>query len=113
VRQGQLLRVFDVAEDRGGVTLFKGFDMSEDNVGECRSCEAAIVWTITASGKKMPCDVAPSEEGEFFLFRVGNDIESENIKSQSDRCTRAHDRGQKRHACHFATCPNADQHRKG
>lgn len=55
----------------------------------CRSCGAAIVWFKTSSGKKMPVDEATTQP---------TDAE--------------HQLDLKRHVSHFATCPNANQHRK-
>ena len=36
-------------------------------VTECKSCSALIVWTRTEHGKKMPCDMSPSADGQFYL----------------------------------------------
>lgn len=53
----------------------------------CKTCGAAIVWLKTSTGKAMPVDAGTVQEGET-LFVPG------------------------RHTSHFATCPQADQHRK-
>lgn len=79
---------------------------------ECRSCRALIVWTRTERGKTMPCDVAPSEDGQFFLFRRATFVEAVHINSVSKSAQVAHERKQGRHHSHFSTCPNADQHRR-
>lgn len=55
----------------------------------CRSCEALIVWFKTASGKRMPVDAATTKP---------TDAE--------------HQLDLKRHKSHFATCPNANDHRR-
>ncbi len=52
----------------------------------CRSCDAPIHWIITAANKRMPVDAAPFEAA-----LPGSDT---------------------MHQSHFATCPNAAQHRK-
>jgi hypothetical protein len=54
---------------------------------ECRSCKARIVWFKTKTGKNMPVD-----EGSTQPTDVDLDL--------------------KRHKPHWATCPNADQHRR-
>ena len=59
--------------------------MSND-VKECRSCKAPIVWMKTRSGKSCPVNADTYHGEELF------------------------DRGI--HTAHFATCPNADQFRK-
>ena len=55
-----------------GVTIPRGYEF--DNMGRCASCQAPIVWTITAKGNRAPLD------------RDG--------------------------VSHFATCPNAADHRR-
>jgi hypothetical protein len=55
----------------------------------CRSCDALIVWFKTATGKNMPVD------------------EPTTLPTDA-----AHQLDLKRHKSHFATCPNANQHRK-
>jgi hypothetical protein len=56
---------------------------------QCSSCGADIVWFRTFSGKKMPVDETSTQP---------NDREE-----QLDL---------KRHKSHFASCPNANQHRR-
>lgn len=82
---------------------------------ECRSCKALIVWTKTEKGKLMPCDVGPSEDGKFHLFRRGGPggyIEAISVSSHHASVAVALERNQKRHNSHFSTCPYADSHRK-
>ena len=55
--------------------------------GTCRTCGAEIVWLRTASGKNMPVDATSWEPGD------------ETFEPQ-------------RHVSHFATCPQAHQHRR-
>lgn len=61
----------------------------------CRSCGAAIVWAVTAAGKRMPLDAKPERR----LVREGR--QEPPLVVVTDTYT-----------SHFATCPNADQHRK-
>lgn len=56
---------------------------------QCSSCGADIVWFRTAAGKRMPVDEAST---------LPTDAE--------------HQLDLKRHKSHFATCANADQHRR-
>lgn len=53
----------------------------------CKSCGAEIVWLKTAIGKSMPVDVDTVTNGEK-TFNHG------------------------KHVSHFATCPQANKHRK-
>lgn len=55
----------------------------------CSSCQALIVWFKTKAGKRMPVDEATTQP---------TDAE--------------HQLDLKRHRSHFATCLNADRHRR-
>ena len=55
----------------------------------CSSCGASIVWFKTAAGKRIPVD------------------EASTLPTDA-----AHQLDLKRHKSHFATCPNANQHRR-
>jgi hypothetical protein len=55
----------------------------------CRSCGAPIVWFRTKAGKRMPVDAATTKPTD--------------AEHQLDLT---------RHISHFATCPNADSHRR-
>jgi hypothetical protein len=59
----------------------------ERRIVRCSSCRARIVWLKTEAGKNMPVD-ADTVEPEDELFDSS------------------------RHKSHFATCPNANQHRR-
>lgn len=61
---------------------------------KCRSCEAEIVWARTAGGSPIPLDAKP--ERRFVV------MQEDPLVVQS----------QVTYVSHFATCPNADQHRK-
>lgn len=54
---------------------------------QCRSCNAPIVWFTTVSGKRTP-------------------IDADTVKPEDEVLDL------KRHTSHFATCPNANQHRR-
>jgi len=63
-------------------------------VNKCKSCDAPIRWAKTAEGRPHPLDAEPigsvgylSDDGERVTFRKG-------------------------YRSHFATCPQAAQHRK-
>lgn len=66
----------------------------------CRSCGTAIVWTVTEKGKKMPVDKDPVRGG-FVL--VHDELDPESPPRAISETV---------HLSHFATCPNADAHRK-
>jgi hypothetical protein len=55
---------------------------------QCRSCGDAIVGVKTSTGKNMPVDAHTYEENDGLVYVPD------------------------KHISHFATCPNADKHRK-
>lgn len=76
---------------------------------ECGSCHAAIRWVVTAKGKAMPIDADPSEDGAFVINgrSLTGDTLVEFVKPSFRPMTSAD-----RYSSHFATCPDADEHRR-
>lgn len=73
------------------------------NTAKCRSCGAEIVWTITEAGKRMPMDVEPMTiRGAFEL--IGPILPDGHIQAFAA--------SPKLYRSHFATCPNAAEHRR-
>lgn len=72
----------------------------------CRSCGAAILWITTAKGKKMPIDAverAHLNEGQRRIHVFDRDGKSVPIEPGKSSVG---------HLSHFATCPDAQKHRK-
>lgn len=65
------------------------------DAGTCRSCNAAILWVKTESGKSMPLDA--KSEKRVVIVGAGA-LESVQVVDT--------------YVSHFSTCPNAAQHRK-
>lgn len=63
--------------------------------GSCRSCGASILWVETSTGKRMPLDFDPERR---FVIEAGAEQMRARLRNT--------------YVSHFATCPNADQHRK-
>lgn len=59
----------------------------ERRITRCRSCHAKIIWFKTDAGKNMPVDADTVEPDD-------------------------QDLDLSRHQSHFASCPNANKHRK-
>lgn len=88
-------------------------DSELTHVSECRSCKADIVWGVMErSGKRNPLDRAPDPDGRIIVeawqatergmapvVRVLHDDELELVSGP-------------RYTSHFATCPDAQQHRR-
>lgn len=70
----------------------------------CKSCAAPIEWARTQKGHRIPLDPTPSETGNILLqdgIAVVIDAQSrEGIDARTLRTS------------HFASCPDADQHRQ-
>lgn len=79
------------------------------DIVRCTSCAAKIVWVETESGKRMPLDAGPNatgnviavgHTGDTMIVKVGTTVELDNAAPE------------RRYQTHFATCPNADRHRR-
>lgn len=70
----------------------------------CRSCGAEIRWAKTTGGKPIPVDPEPAENGNLALETVRGELMAfpASLFVEPDEL----------HVSHFATCPNADEHRK-
>lgn len=78
--------------------------------GTCRSCNAPIVWAITAAkGRNMPLDPEPVDDGNVWVIEhplhglpvVGVALQHSDIPGDVETFV-----------SHFVTCPNASQHRR-
>ena len=63
----------------------------------CKSCGAEIVWVEMDSGKPMPCDAKPLTVVE--VYEVKGKKKGSVVNTGY-------------HMSHFATCPNAEKHRR-
>lgn len=66
----------------------------------CRSCGAEIVWAKTEHGRTIPLDAKPERR---FVLNAGEGISFDSTTIARSVPT---------FGSHFATCPNADEHRK-
>lgn len=78
------------------------------DVSICRSCQADVYWMRSDKGKNAPIDARPSADGNctldftFKTFRV----------LSGDALDLARTNGVELFKNHFATCPNASDHRR-
>lgn len=79
----------------------------------CRTCEAPIVWALTAKGKDIPVDEKPVDDGNLVL--VDDTIETDRGPQKVKRARSPDallEAGLPRYKSHFATCPDAEEHRR-
>ncbi len=76
-------------------------------MSRCRSCQAEIIWAITEAGKRIPLDDEPALETPAGLFTLDSNWPGEGGPRAISAAA-----GARLYRSHFATCPNADQHRK-
>lgn len=80
-------------------------------IARCRSCQAEIVWTLTALGRKMPVDVETNLDGNVLVERVHGERTPRSTVFVPG-ALKPHDRpGRLQTTSHFSTCPNAHHHR--
>lgn len=76
----------------------------------CRSCKAAVRWSVTEAGEFMALDAVPNPEGEWRLAAAlhrGGTPRAVYVPE-----TRRDELRQELMIVHWATCPYADKHRK-
>lgn len=66
---------------------------------KCRSCGAAVRWVLTSTGKRMPLDLDPQENGNITLDESG--MASVGKTGEGPR-----------YVSHFASCPQAKNWRR-
>lgn len=72
---------------------------------ECKSCGAPIIWAMSANRKWIPFDAQPTRDGRWHVeFMAGG----ESLAWQPA----TNHSGQDRYTPHWATCPNANKHRR-
>ena len=75
----------------------------------CRSCQAPIVWAVTANEKRMPVDAEPVPDGNLILT---SDDPPRVIMHVLGQASLFDEPDPPRYVSHFATCPHADRHRR-
>lgn len=103
------LRIFQKSE---------GLGRGEGMTSKCRSCGAEIIWIKTFSGKKMPVDAAivnfflDPKGKELFVMENGAVVHGIKALPGEVHYYPGEVHYYPGHISHFATCPNADQHRR-
>lgn len=73
----------------------------------CESCASRIIWAVTDKGVAIPVDPSPAVDGNIVLERREFAAPRAHMAKKADRVGRTD-----LYVSHFATCPNADRHRK-
>lgn len=84
-------------------------------VSRCRSCDAEIIWAVTTSQKSMPLDnkATLSVKSGYRLVPVPPDVAAiDPAALPSAWFTKNPRPDEPLYTSHFATCPNADAHRR-
>jgi hypothetical protein len=77
----------------------------------CRSCNAPVIWARSASsGRLMPVDREPVDGGNVLVTRGPSGFTATVVGKQPQPNLFGDDGP--RYTSHFATCPNADTHRR-
>jgi hypothetical protein len=78
-------------------------------VDRCSSCGAEIEWGVTAKGRRVPLDSinreAPATPNLIVVGTFRNGTLAVDVAADGDERPRTR-------VAHFATCPNAKQHRR-
>lgn len=77
----------------------------------CKTCGAAIVWIKTSAGKSMPCDAKQliyweNPKGASLIVTPNGKTLKADLEGDSAKATGIG------YISHFATCPNANTHRR-
>lgn len=79
----------------------------------CNSCGAAVIWVVTLAGKPMPVNAKPVDDGNLVLEEVDGGPETRHRTILQARAVEPLlDTEKSKYVSHFATCPNAKEHRK-
>lgn len=82
----------------------------------CRSCKAPMLWVTLPSGKRNPLDAEPSPDGNILLLelqdRGGRPWRLATVVQNDDLLAEARELGVPLYRSHFATCPDAEEHRR-
>lgn len=81
----------------------------------CRSCKAPVVWVQTEAtekkaGRNMPLDADPENTARALVVPDGNIVFIGKTTGDGTPIVRYVKGG--KHRSHFATCPNAKEHRR-
>lgn len=74
----------------------------------CSTCERPILWALSERGKPIPIDPQPRADGNIVLRALGGVEDRVAHVLKPDETASA----EPRYVSHFATCPQAETHRR-
>jgi len=78
-------------------------------MAQCRSCKATVLWVkLLPLGRTAPLDIKLSKDGNIQM--LGERLVVAKVLSKIE-LAQAKEEGELLYTSHFATCPNAKQHR--
>lgn len=79
----------------------------------CSTCGAQIVWCVSAAGRPIPMDPEPHEKGNRVIVLEAPDPDNRGHQILRSRAPDLLlEAGRPLYRAHFATCPQADAHRR-
>ena len=81
-------------------------------VHACSSCKAEILWATTTRDKALCLDLKPNEAGVWVVRLQSAEGGGVKVRCFHRAVGQLLEPGEKRRTSHWATCPNADQHRR-
>lgn len=79
----------------------------------CSACGSHMIWAISPAGARSPIDYAPSEKGNVLLLSPTDLGQVLAVVLTKDGLDLARERGIPLRLNHFASCPNAEEFRRG
>lgn len=82
-------------------------------MARCRSCDAPVLWAIVRKGgKRIPLDPDPVDNGNIAIIGEREDQYGKSPLVEYRATDPLPGMSEPKYVTHFATCPNAQQHRK-
>lgn len=112
-----------VRDERDPDAMPSGYATGRDQRGRphmerqpCRSCHALMLWVAMPSGKRNPLDEQPHPDGNVLLVEhtnaAGEAWRLGVVLHNPDLLDELRELGVPLYRSHFATCPDADEHRR-
>lgn len=109
-REGQLSERHVKAIDTATNWLASKAAQGKPDDSTCSSCGRPILWVSTPRGKAAPLDAEPNDSGNIVLEKPADPREP--ILGRWLKVSEPRPEGQPRYLSHFATCPDAQSHRR-